>query len=359
MRVAAIDLGSNAFRLLIAETLGPASFEPILQEEMTIQLGKASLLTGRLDPQSTARGLRSLDLLRRMAFARGVERTVAVATSAIREAENGEEFLQRARDECGILVRIVSGREEARLIHLAASRHMDLQSGKSLLIDVGGGSVKLAIADAAKIYYSASTKLGFLRLLGRFVSSDPISRREVRALTAFLRDSLVNPLANIRRHAPGRIIVTGGSILSLLRLAHQRRSQVPSESASSDRVTRDEVRQILSSLAAVPMVERIRQFDLDPLRAEYLPTALHTLFAILDGLGAGEVAFCPVALREGLIYQLLGQTQPQPLIARAPGDSRFHAVMDLAGQCNYPVDHSHRVAHLAGLQGRDLHRLHQ
>src|SRR5262245_66378105 len=117
MRVAAIDLGSNSFHMLVAQILGPASFEPVVTDKMMIQLGKTALVTGRLDPQAMERGLRCLDEFRRMALARRVERTLAVATSAIREAENGEEFLRRAREERGITIRLISGREEARLNH--------------------------------------------------------------------------------------------------------------------------------------------------------------------------------------------------------------------------------------------------
>src|SRR6185503_12275338 len=160
MRVAAIDLVSNSFHMLVGEILGPNSFETVLQDKMMIQLGKTALVTGRLDPQAMERGLRCLDEFRRMALARRVDRTLAVATSAIREAENGEEFLRRAREESGLSVRLISGREEGRLIHLAVSRHVDLRE-KALLIDIGGGSVELTVADASRIYYSTSVKLGF------------------------------------------------------------------------------------------------------------------------------------------------------------------------------------------------------
>src|SRR5436309_13868652 len=126
MRVAAIDLGSNSFHMVVAEVLGPSSFEIVVQEKMMIQLGRMALVTGRLDAKAMDTGLRCLDEFRRMALARRVERTLAVATSAIREAENGEEFLRRAREESGIAVRVISGREEARLIHLAVGRREDL-----------------------------------------------------------------------------------------------------------------------------------------------------------------------------------------------------------------------------------------
>ena len=128
MRVASIDLGSNSFHMLVVEVLGPTSFETVLAEKKMIQLGKKALVSGRLDPETMERGLQCLDEFRRMALARRVERTIAVATSAIRESENGDEFLHLAGARSGMSVRVISGREEARLVHLAVSRHIDLNS---------------------------------------------------------------------------------------------------------------------------------------------------------------------------------------------------------------------------------------
>ena len=358
MRVAAIDLGSNSFHMLVAQILGPASFEPVVTDKMMIQLGKTALVTGRLDPQAMERGLRCLEEFRRMALARRVERTLAVATSAIREAANGDEFLRRARDESGLAVRTISGREEARLIHLAVTRHIELRE-KVLLIDIGGGSVELTIGDGSQIYYSTSVKLGFLRLHGRFVSHDPMSRRESRMLQAFVRDSIGSPLAAIRKHEPRRVVGTSGSITSLLRVVQQRRGETSSSSASPE-VNRDELRAVLRDLLDLSAVERAAKFDLDPLRAPYLPTALIALDALLEGVEMPGLTACPVALREGVIYDFMTRAGVVASIPKTDGDLRLQAILDLAARCEYPVEHSHRVARLAVQifrQTRDLHGL--
>ena len=360
MRIAAIDLGSNSFHILIAQIASPSSFEPVLREKMMIQLGKTALITGRLDPRDIARGLRCLDEFRRLVLTRRVERTIVVATSAIREAENGAEFLHRVRKECGFHARAISGREEARLIHLAVTRTVDLGTDRVLLADIGGGSVELSVADSEKIYFSTSLKLGFLRLQGRFVTRDPMAKREMRTLSAFLHDSLAGPLGSVRRRGPVRLIATGGSMDSLLRLARQRNGSRPRTPASPDRVSRKEVRAIISDLNALPSAVRAERFDLDLSRAESLPVALMTLDAILEGSGIAGAEICPAALREGVICDFLRTTQaPEP----APidgGDLRTQAILDLARRCDYPAQHSHRVALLAGQifeQTANLHGL--
>jgi exopolyphosphatase/guanosine-5'-triphosphate,3'-diphosphate pyrophosphatase len=360
MRIAAIDLGSNSFHILIAQIVSPSSFEPVVREKMMIQLGRTALITGRLDPRDMARGLRCLDEFRRLVLTRRVERTIAVATSAIREADNGAKFLRRVRERCGFLVRAISGREEARLIHLAVARTVDLGPGRSLLVDIGGGSVELSVADQAKIYFSTSLKLGFLRLQGRFVTKDPMTRRELRTLSVFLRDSLAGSLAAARRRGPTRLIATGGAMDALLRLAGQRRDSQPRSPVPADRVSRKEIRAILSDLRVLPSSDRAEKFNLDPSRAETLPIALMTLEAILEGAGISRGEICPAALREGLIYDFLDRARTAEPAPSATGDLRMQAILDLARRCDYPAEHSHHVALLAGQifeQTRSLHGL--
>jgi exopolyphosphatase/guanosine-5'-triphosphate,3'-diphosphate pyrophosphatase len=344
--------------MLVADILASSSFEVVLQQKLMIQLGKIALISGRFDRHTIDRGLRCLDEFRRMALSRRVERTLAVATSAIREAENGEEFLRRAREESGISVRVISGREEARLIHMAVSRQMDLKSRKALLIDIGGGSVEITIADADRIYYCTSVKLGFLRLQGRFVTKEPMSKREARIITAFVRDSLSNPKANIRKHAPDMVIGTSGSATSLLRLAQLRRDENLEATLPSTQVNRDEIQGILAEMHRLKAVERAKKLDLDPLRAEFLPTALLCLDVILEEAGASEITVCPVALREGLIYDFMSRALPQTPAPEGVDDLRLQAVLDLAKRCDYPAEHSNRVALLARQVFRHTAHLH-
>lgn len=358
MRIAAIDLGSNSFHMLVAQVLGSSSFEIVLQEKMMTQLGKHAFLSGRLDAKTMERGLQCLDEFRRLALARRVDRTLAVATSALREAENGQEFLRRAGEEIGLSVRLISGKEEARLIHLAVSRHVDLGSEKALLIDIGGGSVELTVANATEIFYWTSAKLGFLRLQSRFVNSDPMSKKSMRSMSEFVQQTLTTPIAKIRKHQPKRVIGTSGSITTLLRLAQQLRSKSEAEVQPPDEVSREDLRAILGELLKLPSLDRVKKFDLDPLRAEALPAGLICLDAILESAGARSLTVCPVALREGVIYDFIARSQPKPAAISMDGDLRLQAVVDLAARCDYPVDHSHQVARLAQQVFRATSSLH-
>jgi exopolyphosphatase / guanosine-5'-triphosphate,3'-diphosphate pyrophosphatase len=358
MRIAAIDLGSNSFHMLIAEILGPTSFKTVAREKMMIQLGKTSLVTDRLDSKAMKRGLECLDKFRQIAMARHAERILAVATSAVRESENGEEFVRRAGTESGIVVRVISSREEARLVHLAVSRQIDMGSRKALIVDIGGGSVELIIGDARKMYSVASKKLGFLRLHGRFVTHDPMLKQEERRMTEFLRNSLAIPLLELNHQKPESVIATSGSATTLLRIAQQRRGENKGATLPSSNISRSEISAILGEMRQLSSAERAKIFDLDPLRSEYFPAALFCLDEVLEGVGAKEVTICQVALREGLIYDMLANTKPQKAIETASPDMRRQAAIDLAARCDYPPEHSHKVSLLAGQIFKQTAHLH-
>jgi exopolyphosphatase / guanosine-5'-triphosphate,3'-diphosphate pyrophosphatase len=359
MRVASIDLGSNSFHMLIAEILGPTSFKTVTREKMMIQIGKTSLVTDRLDSEAMRRGLECLDKFRQIAMARRAERILAVATSAIREAENGEEFIRRAGTESGIVVRVISSREEARLVHLAVSQQIDMGDRKALIVDIGGGSVEFIVGDARKMYSAESHKLGFLRLHGRFITHDPMSKHEEQLMKEFLRNSLSIPLLEISRQKPRSVIATSGSATTLLRIAQQRRGETNGAALRSSNVNHSEISAILREMRQMNSVERTKKFDLDPLRSEYLPVALFCLDAVLKGVGAKEVTICQVALREGLIYDMLANAKPRKLIETAPPDMRRQAVIDLAARCDYPPEHSHKVSLLAGQIFKQTAHLHE
>jgi exopolyphosphatase/guanosine-5'-triphosphate,3'-diphosphate pyrophosphatase len=334
--------------MLIAEVFSPTSYKTIAREKMMIQLGKVSLITGRLDSETMERGLKCLDKFRHIAVARRAERIIAVATSAIREAENGEEFIRRAGTESGIVVRVISSQEEARLVHLAVCRHIDMGNDKALIVDIGGGSVEMIVGDARRIYSSVSHKLGFLRLHGRFVSHDPIIKREEQVMTKFLRAYLAESLAGIRRQKPGPVIATSGSATALLRIVQQGRGNIDGDRIPSTRVSRSEISEILEEMRHLNSIDRAKRFDLDLVRSEYIPIALFCLDAVLKDVGAKEVTVCQAALREGLIYDSLDRPKPQPIVKTELLDMRLQAVVDMASRCDYPHEHSHRVSFLAG-----------
>src|SRR5215217_7317242 len=175
MRLAAIDIGTNSLHMIVVRVRPDLSFEIIDREKEMVRLGAGGLDGRALVPMAMQAALQVLSKFRRLAESHQVERIEAVATSAVREAENGGEFLDAIFEQTGIRARIISGAEEARLIHLAAAYGVGLT-------DHGGVSVEITQGTGPALATGRSFKLGVIRLSERFVKSDPISPRDERKM---------------------------------------------------------------------------------------------------------------------------------------------------------------------------------
>src|SRR5512142_616386 len=183
MKLAAIDIGTNSIRTIIADIHGNGTFQVIDQLKDMVRLGEGENPETGLTPRAMADGLAALIKAKAICDAHQVERTIAVATSAVREAKNGGTFVERVEQETGIIVNVITGEEESRLIYLGARESIDLGNRRVLIVDVGGGSVEFIIGDRDQLLYSASLQLGVLRLVNRFPLSDPARSKEVEAVT--------------------------------------------------------------------------------------------------------------------------------------------------------------------------------
>src|SRR5262245_31706367 len=182
IRIAAIDIGTNSLHMIVVRVRPDFSFEVIDREKEMVRLGAGGLDGKALTPESMHAALQVLSKFRRLAESHKVEHIVAVATSAVREAENGSEFLHTVLQQTGIRARVISGTEEARLIHLAAVYGVGGANEATVVIDIGGGSVEITRGVGAHIDMGRSFKIGVIRLTERFVKSDPLSPRDERRI---------------------------------------------------------------------------------------------------------------------------------------------------------------------------------
>ena len=182
MRIAAIDIGTNSVHMIVVQVHPDLSFEVIDREKDMVRLGAGGLDSGHLTDTAMSAALQVLAKYRRLAESHKVDEIVASATSAVREAENGGEFIATVARQTGIHVRVISGTEEARLIHQAAAYGVDLKNNSGVVIDIGGGSVEVTLGGAGRPQLARSFKMGVIRLTERFVKSDPLSKRDERQL---------------------------------------------------------------------------------------------------------------------------------------------------------------------------------
>ena len=215
MRIAAIDIGTNSLHMIVVRVRPDLSFEVIDREKEMVRLGAGGLDGRALTPEAMHAALQVLSKFRRLADSHRVDEIIAVATSATREAENGSEFLQAIVDKTGIRARVISGTEEARLIHQAAVYGVGLAGDVAIVIDIGGGSVEITRGSGPNMEAGRSFKLGVIRLTERFIKSDPLAPRDERKLRRYIDAETGKYVSQLARQGFDRVIGTSGTIQSL------------------------------------------------------------------------------------------------------------------------------------------------
>ncbi len=340
MQIAAIDIGTNSVHMIVVRLRPDLSFEVIDREKDMVRLGAGGLEGGELAPSAMATALQTLAKFRRLAESHGVDEIIAAATSAVRESENGGDFIAQVHRETGIRVRVISGTEEARLIHLAAAYATGIGARTGVVIDIGGGSVELTSGTAARMQSGRSFKLGVIRLTEKFVASDPLPRRDERRMVKAIRRETRPFIAQLRRRGFDRVIGTSGTILTLGELAAGRR-----------RATGD-VRNLRIGTKAVhrtdlPLADRLKLPGLDPRRADLSVAGAVLLDSLLEELRAEDLTLCDFALREGLVLDYIKRNRAHIQQVERYPDVRRRSVMELGERCNFLPDHSRQVARLA------------
>ena len=232
--IAAIDLGTNSVHMVIVR-LEPQipSFSIIGKEKETVRLGDRDVETGNLKLKIMERTINALQRFQEIAKTFLSEATIAVATSAIREAPNGREFLYRIKRELNLHVDLISGQEEARRIYLGVLSGMEFNNEAHTIIDIGGGSTELILGDSHEERCLSSTKVGAVRLTSELITTDPISDREYNYLKAYARGMLERPveevLSNVNFGEQLRLVGTSGTIETLANIhAKETSDSIPS-----------------------------------------------------------------------------------------------------------------------------------
>jgi exopolyphosphatase/guanosine-5'-triphosphate,3'-diphosphate pyrophosphatase len=343
MRIAAIDIGTNSLHMIVCQVRPDLSFEVIDREKDMVQLGRGGLDGRRLTDSSMAAATQTLSKFLRIAAARGVDEVIASATSAVREAENGGDFVAAVERDLGLRIRVISGTEEARLIHLAAVNAVDLGKRAAIVIDIGGGSTEITLGTADRLMLARSFKLGVIRLMERF-GEGPLSSRDERRLVRHIRRELGGYLDTLARRRFERVIGTSGTILSLGALA------VAGAGTGAPRVTRVPTRAITrlrKRLTALTLAQRLKLPNLEPRRADLAPVGVVLLDTLLEDLGVEELTLCDFALREGLVFDYIEQNARHIQTVERYPDVRRRSVIELAERCNYLADHARQVTRIS------------
>jgi exopolyphosphatase/guanosine-5'-triphosphate,3'-diphosphate pyrophosphatase len=348
LRLAAIDVGSNSIHMVVAQVNDDGSLAELSRLKDMVGLGRASFPSHRLSAIAIERAMMTLRRFALEAARWNVERTLAVATSAVREAENGGEFIERVRAELGLHVRVVSARDEARLIYHGVRRGVDLPDGaNALIIDVGGGSVEFIVGDRAKPLMLESRKLGAARMTARFIKSDPAEPREVKALLTHYESELAPLAEQVRALAPSRVIGTSGTLLNLAAMTD---GGATLEAAATERL----VERLLPTRAE----ERAQLKGLDDQRKDQILAGALLVSEIFKRFGVARIEMSRSALREGIVVEYLSRHRPEFELRREVSDPRRRAIYNLGHRCHWHREHGEQVARLTGSLFQQLRALH-
>lgn len=360
MKLAAIDIGSNSVHMIVAGTRDNHSFEILDREKEMVLLGKSVFEHGRLTDEAVAAGLGAVMKFHKLALRHGVSDIRAVATAAVREADNGGEFLYSIAEHTGIVPQVITGAEEARYIYLAARNAIDLSSRSALVIDIGGGSVETIVGDARSMWLGRSLKLGVQRLRAQFGGGAALSKREKKELEDHVRALAEHALLEARAAKFELVIGTSGTILALGQAAHRSKGGEPWTSATGQVVRREELAELADKLCAVGPAERTLSVGIGPERADSIHVGAVLLSTLLELAKQDRITLCESALREGLVLDYLESRADSIRQFEVVKDIRRHSVLELARRCGQSGPHPEHVASLALSlfdQTRHLHRL--
>ena len=308
MRVAVLDLGSTSFRLVVADWDPGRGLVPRIQRRKHLNLGMVVGREGRIPEPHASAAVKAVTKMRRRAELSGTDRIVAVATSALRDAANGEKVARRLAAAAGVPVRILSGDEEAALTFRAMQAGLPLPDGPVLGVDLGGGSLELAVGTGSRLDWTSSLELGASRLAGRFIRHDPATRSERARIEAHI-EALMDTLPGDSIW-PATCVAAGGTVKALARL------MIASDAAAGRVNGLDLAAVDVEALGQMLLVEgqrrRRRIPGMDGHRVDVLGAGTLVLASLLRRLGLGAITVSEWGLREGVILEAVEQVQGVP-----------------------------------------------
>lgn len=341
LRLAAIDIGSNSIRQIVADVSRGGGIRIVDEMKAAPRLGAGVDETHRLSEAAMRHAFEAIDRMATLARQLGAQRVEAVATSAVREAENGSQFLDRVRRRSNISVRILRGEDEARLGFQSALAHFDLGVGRAVVLDIGGGSAELALSADGLIDRLISLPFGAIRLTEQFLQSRP-RRKHVRKLRAHVRET-IRKLLPVKDWRGAQLIGSGGTFTNLGAMYLARQDVPYVGRVHGTVIPREDLEHIIQTLQEMTPEERASVPGLNPARADIILAGLVVAAEIQARLEARRLTVSGYGIREGLLLEM-ARVKPKPA---DPGEARERSVLSFAERCHYEVQHSHHVRDLA------------
>jgi len=346
-RLAAIDLGTNSFHLVVVELKPNGKFTVLGREKEVVRLGEGFTDMKHLSTEAMERAHEALQRFALIAESHNAH-VRAIATSAVREAKNRDDFVGHVHLQYGIRIEVVSGFEEARLIYLGALQALPVYHKKILLVDIGGGSTEFLVGKSGHVHYANSLKLGAVRLSRRFFTSKTLHQRDIDECRTFLAGAL-HPIRRALKDEPIDVAVgSSGTILNLAGMIQAAKGKPVPIDEGNITFTRMELHAIVAHILDQPTLARRRKIPgLDPARADIIVAGALILEQVVAQLGLRSMVTSKYAMREGIILDTIQKFSGDEHATAHLGDIRKSSVMHLAETCRYESRHAANVTRMA------------
>jgi exopolyphosphatase/guanosine-5'-triphosphate,3'-diphosphate pyrophosphatase len=341
IRISAIDIGSNSIRQTIADVSPTGTIRVVDEMKAAPRLGAGLYETGKLSEVAIQNALSTLTRMATLANQLGVKRTEVVATSAVRDAANGEEFLKLVKSETGLKVRVLRGEDEARLSFRSALAHFDLGVGRAVVMDIGGGSLELALSADGLVERLISLPLGAISVTERYLG--PAAKKKgMRKLRKHVWIELRRHLSARHWHAT-RIFCSGGTFTSLASIYLARIGMESAKTVHGTVIPRIELEHIVDMLRNMSLSERQGVPGLNAARSDIILGGLAVAAEVAARVEARELVVSAYGIREGILLES-AHVAPSPA---DPGEARERSVRELAERTHYEEPHSRHVQKLS------------
>lgn len=340
-RIAAIDIGSNSVRLVVAEVLPSGGYRVVDEERENTRLAASLVSTGHLDVAAVDATIAALKRFLSIATGYGVTRVRAIATSAVRDAKNGRSFCHRVKAELLLEVEVISSEEEARLAFLSVARAFDVSGREVAVADIGGGSTEVILASSGLVDQIYTTRLGAVRVTEQCGVDGVANRKDMKRLRAFIDRALKKQIGK-PPFVPSMFYGTGGTFTALAAMIMAREGQAD-QPMWGFRVTRAQIRHLIADLAQLPLEKRRKITGLSPARADIIVAGLVIIERIMRHLQVNVVQVHTRGVRDGLLLTMV-QHVPRQAVSR---EARSAAVEQFAKSCGVDLVHANQVSRIA------------
>jgi exopolyphosphatase/guanosine-5'-triphosphate,3'-diphosphate pyrophosphatase len=344
-RLAAIDVGTNTIRLVVAEVEAGGGYRVLDDEREMTRLGQGMGATGRIARGPFERSLAALCRMRAIADGFGVQELRVVATSGVREAANGLEFRREVRRRCRIRLEVISSDEEAQLAFKSVSRLFQLGSRGVAVVDIGGGSLEVVLAAGGVIHQVHSLPLGAVRLTERYVRSDPLSRRHWKKLRKAIDRAIESEIGRLP-FVPEVMIGSGGTFTNLGEMVQCEREGRLTQIRGYE-VTRGDFVQLLARLREANLADRRRICGLNPKRADVILAGAAAVTRLAKHLKTRNILVNDRGIRDGLLVSMIEELGAAGGEPTPPAQDRMEWIREFARTCHANERHGDHVARLA------------